>query len=119
MSTELLTAVLGYTVFSVTELHGNKENYLELIKPGWSSDSAHRVKSSINIHELANLCKEWAWSTFKYNIVQGISDRGYYSNILTSEILNVESFTATTPSETIFKACQWLLEKDINDNKHN
>jgi len=61
---------------------------------------------SINIHELAHKCKEWA-SKHGVNIWSWLNN----VEIRDSHKCFVKSFIGDTEAEAIFKACEWILEK--------
>ncbi|MEA3280219.1 MAG: hypothetical protein U9Q38_06440, partial [Thermodesulfobacteriota bacterium] len=64
----------------------------------------------INIHELAHKCKEWAYS-------DGIMLQSYLYNdkarcdIEKFGVFEHEFQVADTEPESIFKACEWILEQ--------
>ena len=67
----------------------------------------------ININELAHKCKEWAASK-GYYIYSGVSfdNSGHsYITLSTSISKRLITFSEDTEPESIFKACQWVMEK--------
>ncbi len=70
---------------------------------------------TINIYELAHLCKEWA---LKYNILIIAYKHDFavakISNNITGKRVSDSMFSSDTEPEAIFKACQWIL-KEINE----
>ena len=113
ISKALLSEVLKERIIEVYKIGSNsnfKQNTL-LFKLYGSGELCH-----INIYELAHKCKEWAKSK-GFFILSG------YDNTETPEaIINHiysesgcycdESFEAETEHQAIFKACQWILDKD-------
>lgn len=70
---------------------------------------------SINIHELAHKCKEWALKD--YEIHSAIVDvNKAYCEVFSTRIEELE-FEAPTEPEAIFKACEWLLENKKDKQK--
>jgi hypothetical protein len=72
---------------------------------------------SINIHELAHKCKEWAKS-LDYRILSGYDDCDDMETwtVLINHRYGEggcscdDFFEAETESEAIFQACQWILD---------
>ena len=78
-----------------------------------------------NIYELAHKCKEWAY-TNKYRLSSSqhrlnTKQEYYINNQIASYFCSVYYITnddsdiqmdANTEPEAIFKACQWILDKD-------
>ena len=103
ISKELLSEVLNQIIESVHKpKDSNKINYTVSFGGYWS----------INIYELAHMCKEWAEKQTHYEFVvyagdvyltdQGLGgEGGFYCE---------ELFEADTEPEAIFKACQWILD---------
>lgn len=117
ISKELLLKVLGYLpdcrIIAV-------EKEYKTIKYDVLSPSYGHYTERINIYELANICKEFAfnegftlssskdgvdeWCIELYNhLADDIND--YRLNI------DFDAFDATTEPEAIFKATQWILDK--------
>lgn len=116
INVQLLSAVLGVEVISFELKQKNKIAY-EYNKPSkneWSGkDFCNR---SINLYELANKCKEWAFkqgygicsiSSFgngsSYAHIEQITD---YGLLVTSES---KAILGKTEPEAIFKACEYIL----------
>ena len=65
---------------------------------------------TINIHELAHKCKEWAFSN-GYELVSGERyDDEVSCSVYKQYNQNTPDYIEKTESEAIFKACQWILE---------
>ena len=115
ISKELLSEVLSIKVFTeISENDYGKNNILVY----WEFDGYHNHCRNINIYELANKCKEWAYSQ-GYILFSKIR----LSSSLASCYFDVmgkhdyedsyhNDFRAETESEAIFKACEWILTKD-------
>ena len=113
ISKELLSQVLAVDIRKINGyiLDGNLYYYKAFVK----------CKSKINIYELANKCKEWAYSQ-GYILFSKIR----LSSSLASCYFDVmgkhdyedsyhNDFRAETESEAIFKACQWILDRRTKD----
>ena len=120
---ELLSEVLGYpkTIesnvtykLSITEVGQMDNNKLY-----FHTDSFGMGINSINIYELAHKCKEWA--THLSPNKQALSSYPRWGNLRDYQSTNGEyyvcqhlasgiQFEAETEPESIFKACQWILE---------
>ena len=121
-SKELLTEILKENVKEVYEIGSNpnfKDNTLLFNLNGCGE------LCNINIYELAHKCKEWAY-TNKYRLSSGqhrlnTKQEYYINNQIASYFCSVYYITnddsdiqidANTEPEAIFKACQWILDKD-------
>ena len=99
-SKELFSAVTGVVIAS------NGMAY-----DGYSFEH-HAAK--LNIYELANKCKEWAFKE-GYTLSSGtnnLSTLNRYSSLcepIGDSIEYIEEFAETEP-EAIFAACQWILD---------
>lgn len=112
----LLGEILGLKVLSI---HGFMKNSFGMQLEFHSLDSEHKIneKDHINIFELANKCKAWAWN--KHQIVISSSMCGYvkdhkhYALATAIGTLNGkeidEEFFADNEPEAIFKTCEWIL----------
>ncbi len=84
---------------------------------------------TINIYELAHKCKEWAWDqgyilhTYKSQTSGWLTDLHYMDkeNISDEEFGEdgfIQIFNQWIKNENSdFKACEWILENMIKDNK--
>ena len=113
ISKELLGEVLKADIRKINNsiLDGNLYYYKTFVK----------CKSKINIYELAHKCKEWAvnlspnkhalssyprWSDIRnYKKTNG----SYY---ICQHLVSGVQFEAESEPEAIFKACEWILNKD-------
>ena len=107
ISKELLSKVLDTTIVDIyTEPH---------LKVLWYSTTSNRINREINIHELAYRCKEWAY-TKGYDIVTIRVEKDVYRGLCYEEDGDWEDFVfecnSCTEPKTIFKACQWILDKN-------
>lgn len=98
VSKELLSEALGIDIRKINNsiLDGNLYYYKTFVK----------CKSKINIYELANKCKVWAYNK-GYEIVSlahmiRIYKNGYEVYYTNSTLFDLDMF---------FKACQWILGK--------
>ena len=109
ISRELLSEVIGT---SERDVRLSNNTLICLVGNG----SEYRV----NIYELQNLCKEWAFS-LGYQLHSYYNDMGnveysdckiwFRDNIVWSM---VDTDITSTEPEAVFKACQWILENKEN-----
>lgn len=66
---------------------------------------------TINIHELAHKCKEWARLTHNIDLITLRLKEGWLCCDWYDKHTNLSSNCNTEP-EAIFQACQWILDKD-------
>ena len=113
ISKELLSAVLGLHC-GIKSIKNSEVIY-------WFDCIGEIREHSINIYELAHKCKEWAvnlspnkhalssyprWGDIRnYKKTNG----SYY---ICQHLVSGAQFEAETEPEAIFKACQWILDKD-------
>jgi len=95
----------------------NKELLAEVLKDNEITHWDYEIKiennlvyycgghKSINIYELAHKCKEWAYKN-GYELMSSIA----YCCIDHKSFAESVFFTEDTEPETIFKACQWILD---------
>lgn len=105
ISKELLSNVLKVDLPEYLKLFGNTDITFT------NGDSM----VSINIHELAHKCKEWAFKYGKFQIYSGrFSDccgRNCIATVKWNEgMWRSIDFTEAEEHEAIFKACQWILD---------
>ena len=114
ISKELLNAV--YPIDETTETYvGIQESTGRVM---WFGKEHNDCRSEIDIHRVAHKCKEWAYSQgyilfSKIRLNSSLAscyfdttgkhdyEDGYHND-----------FRAETESEAIFKACEWILNKD-------
>jgi len=107
ISEKLLSEVMGYEVKDFIV----KDNLLKL-DALYSLDMSnkHRIlgyRKSINIYELAHMCKKWA-SKSGWDIWSGVENANVHKK--TSDDIYY-SVCAKTEPEAIFKACEWILNR--------
>ena len=108
ISKELLSEVLDKEVTNIKMHHINDE-YIYFDYIGKQSRIVNEV--SIDIYKLAHKCKEWAY--FQYGIIiQSYLYNGKWRVDILKGI-EIDEFFKNIDSEpeSIFKACQWLLEE--------
>jgi hypothetical protein len=111
ISKELLSEVLGCKLDIDEQLQPNEIEYIEKV----GSRLYYRY---INIYELANKCKEWAY-TKNYFLFSGhgaisASCEVNHRTASPGKINPQEIVLADTESEAVFEACQWILENKEN-----
>ena len=107
-SKELLSEVLNITQVTDLKIRDN-----ELLYTFYNNPSINDWKS-INIHELAHRCKEWAISK-GYDILSGGLEAGlhgcyidYADKRCTLQMAPLYHTFEDTEPEAIFEACEWL-----------
>ena len=73
-------------------------------------------ESSINIHEFANKCKEWASNKLKLSVQSAKGYNGWYINVNSwndSTFKSKRFDNIDTEPEAVFKACQWILDNNL------
>jgi hypothetical protein len=70
--------------------------------------------TTINIYDLAHMCKEWALQ-YNFYISSEVKKENSFSGLMGDDIWEhiLLPFTADTEPEAIFKACEWILENNI------
>jgi len=67
----------------------------------------------INIFELADKCKKWAYKLDEWIIESGVTEEAYanlYGRYSCSDDEPIETFSEDTEVGAIFKAAQWILD---------
>ena len=73
----------------------------------------YRRKTDINIYELAHKCKEWA-STHNYSVISKPDNvPGLWEAYVNLSLTSKHGEVAESEPEAIFKACQWILTKEL------
>jgi hypothetical protein len=75
-----------------------------------------KIVSTLNIYELTDKCKKWAY-IFGYEIasykrIGNFQTKGLYTTVVhttTRRVFEAEVITTTEP-DTVFAACQWILD---------
>ena len=119
ISKELLSEVLGKEIIEL-EHHDHAVSYwigCEVKEDGeMVRIQAHHFK--INIHELANKCKEWALEQgyFLYSV---LVDKEAYAFVTYPGDTSLRLFSnhSKTEPEAIFKACEWILSELRNEKE--
>jgi hypothetical protein len=106
ISKELLSEVLGFDVYECVFGSGQAGNTSKNVINAVRENGTGVI---INIHELAHMCKEWAFNSFGISISSGIVEDGkeWWCGI---GIDNTIDFYADTEQQSVFEACQWILE---------
>ena len=116
-SKELLNKVLNIEIVSYQMKQKNilAYEYNKVSKNQWSGKTF--CNRSINIYELAHKCKEWALSK-GYIINSGATTSNDWSSTIYKVIKEnpyIKELSHTwgqSENEAIFRACQWILDKD-------
>ena len=103
ISKELLSVVLKKRPIDILRFGKETELGKEWIEAGYSKSGNI---GAFNIHELAHMCKEWSYCK-RYFLSTGKDIMGYFC--LDRE--RSRSFIADTEPEAIFKACEWILKQ--------
>ena len=119
ISKELLSEGLGIKISKVKGLLAAKDNRSLLSFVSNRDKSRNDGKEIINIHELSNLCKQWAYSVDEYNMESGLDSVYLFDRYSCADDDPVEIFSADTEPEAIFKATQWIYNKRYKDNQHD
>ncbi len=104
ISKELLEAVLDKEIQYIRTLNSNEIEYTS------------GVWRNINIDELAQKCREWAWNNgYVSNSIMFFdfeSNKTYSCAVAIANILDWEKFEADSGPEAVFEACEWILKKE-------
>ena len=113
---ELLSKVLDNEVPYQVKVHkiiikNNSLNYFYNSKD--SGGGLFEANEYINIYEFAHKCKEWAIKYSGWTFQSYTNERGYgICRIKVGDGQEVNKLIASSEPEAIFKACQWILDKD-------
>ena len=107
ISNELLTEVVGLCC-GVKSIRNSEVVY-------WFNCIDEVRESSINIYELAYLCKEWA-SKHHYSVMSGWEMTHWGGAYRVDVFRNSDNIlfsmsTVKTEPEAIFRACEWILDQ--------
>lgn len=107
ISKELLSEVVGLCC-GVKSIRNSEVVY-------WFNCIGEVRESSINIYELAYLCKEWA-SKHHYSVMSGWEMTHWGGAYRVDVFRNSDNIlfsmsTVKTEPEVIFRACEWILEQ--------
>ena len=116
ISNKLLSEVMGYKCHIMDTkhihfLHNNRVNDIVYEQGG-------DLQYNINIHELAHKCKEWAYIQ-GYVLFSKIRLNSSYASCY-FDIMGIHDyeddfhndFRAETEPDAIFKACEWILDRN-------
>lgn len=122
ISKELFENVMG---IKLGNIHNTEQELLVTNEVAMFTDILKTYKlgypiDTINIYELAHKCKEWAFNN-GYELRNGRDidvkeELCYFCEYKQERQLdysNSDYFLAETEPESIFKACQWILDKKI------
>ena len=110
ISKELLSSVLGLTVVKGLELEGIVLWYNGIVNI--NNQPPYAKELNINIYELAHKCKEWALKHHYKVISKPDNVPGLWEAYVNLSLTSKHGEVADTEPEAIFKACQWILDKD-------
>ena len=110
ISKELLSSVLGLTVVKGLELEGTVLWYNGIVNI--NNQPPYAKELNINIYELAHKCKEWALKHHYKVISKPDNVPGLWEAYVNLSLTSKHGEVADTEPEAIFKACQWILDKD-------
>jgi hypothetical protein len=123
LSKELLSEVLNLDVTYVVQSQ-HTHNVIEFYTKGvcnlYHIDNNYHFKykyfNSINTYELANKCKEWCDKSITINHHKDNEYRKGWIEVTinydSTSVFANKSFISDTEPEAIFKACQWIYEKE-------
>ena len=69
---------------------------------------------TLNIHALANKCKQWAYKNKFGSINSFPSGLNWGVTIIKDTEAIFENYVSSTEPEAIFKACEWILKEKEN-----
>lgn len=105
ISKELLSVVLGLHC-GIKSIKNSEVIY-------WFDCIGEIREHSINIYELAHKCKEWAIKYSGWTLQSYTNERGSgICRIKVGDGQEINKLIASSEPEAIFKACQWILDKD-------
>ena len=112
ISKELLSEVLEIKVFTEIREDDDVRNNILVY---WEFDGYHNECRNINIYELAHKCKEWAIGEYGFSLHSfPCPDDTYTCEIYkfhkSTGYAIVDWFNCLSEVESIFKACQWILD---------
>ena len=111
ISKELLSDVMGIHIYRRKKVAQTSVIRYEFDNMG------ERRDSFINIYELQNKCKEWAFNN-KKEVTSGLTEATVFYQVFDTHYEVWRSvdkeFEAPTEPEAVFKCCQWILENKEN-----
>jgi hypothetical protein len=111
ISKELLSEVLGSGEFNGLKSFGSNsdENYIVL--------QYEHYDDSINIHELAYMCKGWAYNNFYSLATQRFGDGWCVTCNPRTFGDGCQFDNIDNEPESVFRACEWILENKGQKDK--
>lgn len=117
ISKELLSEVLDMEIADIPPKDKNSKfvYYREL----------SLITHSINIHELAHLCKAWAWDKHRQVVSSMIDERTartpdektqWYASCTSYYEASLDGMYADREPEAIIKTCEWVYKNCKKDN---
>ena len=105
ISKELLGVVLSN--YGITDVYPSYDESDVMTAVGYEIEE---IVFEINIYELANLCKEWAFRDEYSCMSRPRLFGGWICELMSGYGVEDIQFDETTEPEAIFKACQWVLD---------
>lgn len=111
INNDLLTQILGIEVLSSKPVRQTST-----MRYKFDAIGEHR-DNSINIYELAYLCKKWAYT--KNYLIDSCFNKpeGEVLVYWMSKLNKRTEFSGNTEPEAVFKACEWIFEQIKKGNK--
>ena len=114
ISKELFENVMG---IKLGNAHNTEQELLVTNQVAMFTDIKKTYKlghpiDTINIYELAHKCKEWALKHHYKVISKPDNVPGLWEAYVNLSLTSKHGEVADTEPEAIFKACQWILDKD-------
>ena len=116
ISKELLSEVLGKDVSDVSIVMNNINYVIEDNETQEDDELVYiDLGMNINIYELANKCKEWAYNQnfYIYSIVSFAGEGWCYITKEDNIEKRLKTFIADTEPEAVFEACEWILSNYV------
>ena len=119
ISKELLSVVLDIPLQHIR--YNGTTNHYKIFKENlfkWNSGDYGRWSNlEINIYELAHKCKVWAFHNGYWLSIRLYEPNGFnivvFSHIHSQLQQDLKEINDKTEVEAIFKACQWILDKEL------
>ena len=113
ISEELLSEVLSLPISQEPIIENMKSNSIEYYVDEYNND----YPKYINIYELMHKCKEWASSldSNEYWLQSWIEQSPTLAVCEVDYQSDNKGFTANTEPDVVFKACEWIMNKEKNN----
>ena len=109
ISKELLSVV--YPIDETTETYVSIQESTGRVM--WFGKEYNDCRSEIDIHRVAHKCKEWVIKYSGWTLQSYTNERGSgICRIKVGDGQEINKLIASFEPEAIFKACQWILNKD-------